>query len=115
MSSNTIVPPISVLYSKGDVNINLAGTIVGNVIAPYGSIKNNNNGRIIGLAYADNYTGKNSSIVEGGCVFFHLGNFFNDSMVIQNPDVLPPNLPPGLSSEASTGGLNINNYQEVYQ
>jgi len=118
LSNNVTTPAESVLYSKGSgssgIELNLNAKPRGSLLAPYGKVENKGNGHIMGLVYANSYAAYNSSTFEGGAVLSTIADFYNDTMVIQNADVLPANLPEGLTAEAETPGLDIYDWGEVY-
>ncbi len=105
-------------YSRSTANnafvLNNQAIAVGSVLCPYGDITCYTNTQIKGLAYGKNFQLYDRGTLEGGAVFLELGNFYNRSMVIQNPGLLPPNLPPGLSSEATVSGFGYSDWDEVY-
>jgi len=120
MSDTVSTPANSILYSKSAVGngrgINLSSYTrpCGSLLAPYGLINNGGRAWIKGLIYAYKYNGFNYSTLEGGAVFDTMAAFQDDTMVVQNNDVLPDEVPPGLSPEASSGGMGTFSWQEVY-
>lgn len=117
LTGNVTTPANSILYSRGNWPFgfsNKTNAIVqGSVLAPYGQVLNQNNAQIKGLVYANAYVSLNNSTLEGGAIFIQLANFFNNSMVIQNPDLIPSPLPPGVSAEAAAG-FEMWDWGEVY-
>lgn len=102
------------LYARnGDFTMNNNAIARGSVLVPYGEITCYTNTQIKGLAYAKEYQAYDRATLEGGAVFEEAGSFYNRTMVIQNPDLLPPILPDGISSE-STGSFEVSDWGEVY-
>jgi flagellar basal body-associated protein FliL len=105
-------------YSRSTANnafvLNNSAVARGCIICPYGDITCYTNTQIKGLAYGKNFGIYDRGTLEGGAVFLEVGNFYNRSMVIQNPSLLPPNLPPGLSSETTVTGFGYYDWDEVY-
>jgi hypothetical protein len=108
----------SILYSSGEATAVLLqhNTIVsGALLAPYGLITSKNSGWIRGLTYAKAYDAFTDSILEGGAVLTSAGTFHNQTQVIQNPDVLPPTLPLGVTYEGTpSSSFEIYGWKEAY-
>ena len=88
--------------------------IRGSALAPYGGIVEYGNSYIKGLAYASNYEIYGNSTLEGTGVFLNVGNFYNNSTIIQNAGVLPPKVPNGLSSESTNATVSNAYWNEIY-
>ena len=88
--------------------------ITGCILAPFGDVTAFTNSQFRGLVYGNKCMVYDRGTLEGGAVFLEVGNFYNRSMVIQNPDLLPENLPPGLSSETTVTGFGYYDWDEVY-
>ena len=94
--------------------LNDKNRIQGSVLAPYGGIVEYGNSYIKGLAYASNYEIYGNSTLEGSGVFKNVGNFYNNSTIIQNAGALPPNVPNGLSSESTNATVSNSYWNEIY-
>ncbi len=109
-------PAESILYSRGSgargIQTKLNAVIRGNVFAPYGRVRNNNDCRIFGLIYANQYASYNQASFEGGAVFYTLADFYNDSTIIQNSAYLPSINPEGISMES--GSFEVYDWGEYY-
>ena len=120
INNSVTTPANSILYSKSStggrgVTVTSKAIARGSVLAPYGTVTINLNGWIRGLIYAYSLQAQGSSTQEGGGVFRGLADFLNNSMTIQNPDVLPSVLPPGVSPEStSTASFEIYSWREAY-
>lgn len=119
MTDTVSSPANSIFYSKGPVGngrgiaISSYASPQGSLLAPYGLIDNGGRAWVKGLVFAYQYNGSSYSTLEGGAVFDTMASFQDESMVIQNNDVLPDLLPPGLTSEAELS-VRIYDWGEVY-
>lgn len=107
-----------ILYTRksgpGAFTMNNNAIARGSVLCPYGEVVLYTNSQLQGLVYANGFQAYNRATLEGGAVFYDVGNFYNRSMVIQNSNILPLTLPEGLSAESSGGGFEVSNWGEVY-
>ena len=118
ISDTTTTPADAILYAKGaggsNILIDVNAIVGGSILAPYGEVTCKGNGWIRGLVYADSFHTYDRTTLEGGGIYKNAADFLNDSMAIQNPDVLPPTLPFGLSFEASASSFEVYNWRETY-
>ncbi|HVN67653.1 MAG TPA: hypothetical protein VMT55_04705 [Candidatus Sulfotelmatobacter sp.] len=88
--------------------------IGGSILIPYGGVTAYNNSYLKGLVYARLFNIYGNSTLEGSSVFKDLGNFYNNSTIIQNGGLLPTSSPTGLSSESVSGTLENTYWYEKY-
>ena len=118
---NAIIPPESIVYSKASGSDAVQGQnnaiLQGSVLAPNGEVTLRSNSWIKGLAYGDDVQLYTNAILQGAAFCRQAGYFHDNTKVIQDPWVLPSELPPGLSGLSMQDTIEanfINRWSELY-
>ncbi|MBN3032906.1 MAG: hypothetical protein JW873_02310 [Candidatus Saganbacteria bacterium] len=124
MDATAVITTDAWVYSKsssapsvdGQWAVALTGNnrIEGSLLVPYGGLVAYNNSYLKGLVYAKFFEIYSNSTLEGTGVFSDVGNFYNNSTIIQNEGILPQVAPQGLSSESVTATITNTYWNETY-
>jgi hypothetical protein len=119
MNGNSCITTGAWVYTESSATnwamaLNANNLIQGSVLAPYGGLVEYGNSYIKGLAYSKFYEIYGNSTLEGAGVFLDVGNFYNNSTIIQNGNILPQLVPQGLSSESTNATVSNTYWNEIY-